>query len=128
MELDLNKLAGGSLRRRAEAAVEEVLENMLDPNIPAEGKRSVTIKLTLSQTSDRSNLTMDISVVKKLVDEHAIRTNLYAARDLESGQIVAEEYGQQVRGQMDFKAVEAAQETGKNEEKSVVDFRKKRSS
>ncbi len=130
MNFDLSKIAGGKLQIKADEAIQRVLENMLDPNIPALGKRSVGIKMTFTQNEERNNVTVDIAVSEKLLGSSPIRTNMYIAEDLDSGEIQAEEYGPQVRGQLRISDKEGNIQTVNEhgvpmEETKVFDFKKK---
>ena len=118
---------------------------MLDPNTPWKNKRKISVEVTLTQNEERSDTSVDVSVVTKLAPVKLIETRMTIGRDLRTGEIYAEEYGKQVRGQMslddimpqtqpnesqetsqviDGKAVDT--ETGEilEESNNVVDFRK----
>ena len=51
--MDLTKIANGALVEKAQAAIEQVVQNMTDVNTPYKTKRSVTIKMTFAQDEER---------------------------------------------------------------------------
>lgn len=99
-KLDLAEIAGGALQEKAQAAIEEVAQNMQDPNTPWKNKREVVIKLAFTQNEDRDNATCEISVSKKLAQVKPITTNFAIGQDLKDGGIYMEEYGKYIKGQM----------------------------
>lgn len=144
-KVNLEEFAGGALREKFNDAFEKIVSNMLDPNTPWKNKRKISVEITLTQNEDRSDTSVDVSVLTKLAPVKPIETRMTIGRDLRTGKIYAEEYGKQVRGQMslgdivppiqqnenqaasqviDGKAVDP--ETGEilEESNNVVDFRK----
>lgn len=99
-KLDLAEIAGGALQEKAQAAIEEVAQNMQDPNTPWKNKREVVIKLAFTQNEDRDNATCEISVSKKLAQVKPITTNFAMGQDLKDGGIYMEEYGKYIKGQI----------------------------
>lgn len=126
-KVNLETFAGGALQEKFDAAMEQVLANMLDPNTPWKNKREITVKVTFEQNEDRDDTTVDVSVVPKLAAAKSIGTRMAIGKDIKTGELYAEEYGNQVRGQMSIedyqkqeeKSASAKEETGEN----VVDFR-----
>lgn len=134
----MEELAGGAFQENVQKAVEKVVANLLDPNTPWKNKRAVTAKITFTQNEDRDDCSCDISVETKLAAVKPMETKFAIGKDLKSGEVYAQEYGRQIRGQLtlddiqpksiivDGKTVNS--ETGeiteepKNTE-SVVDFR-----
>lgn len=133
-KVKLNELTGGALQEKFDQALNTVISNMQDPNTPWKNKRAITIKLTFEQTEERDDTTVNISVETKTAPVKPIATRMAIGMDLATGEVYAQEYGSQVRGQMEFtpspanpshlmidgRAVD--QETGEIKG-SVVDFR-----
>ena len=69
--IDLAELAGGALQEKSQKALQDVFENMQDPNTPWKNKREVVIKLKFTQNEDRDDATCEISVEKKLAQPKA---------------------------------------------------------
>lgn len=99
-KVNLETFAGGALQEKFDIAMEQVLANMLDPNTPWKNKREITVKVTFEQNEDRDDTTVDVSVVPKLVASKSIGTRMAIGKNIKSGELYAEEYGNQVRGQM----------------------------
>lgn len=143
-KVELQNLVGGQLQEKFERAFESVIENLQDPNTSFKVnlyKRGITIKLSFTQNENRDDVSVSAQVVEKLAPQQDMNTKFYIGKDLRTGEVYAEEYGKQIRGQMslnlnDSKADKQAEvvdgtvvdtETGeilsgKNE--NVVDFRK----
>lgn len=98
--VELQEFAGGALQENFQKAFEQVIQNMQDPNTPWKVKRSITVKISLSQNEERDDSTCEISVEKKLAPTKPIATKFAIGKDLKTGEVFAEEYGKQVRGQM----------------------------
>lgn len=129
-KVNLETFAGGALQEKFDAAMEQVLTNMLDPNTPWKNKREITVKVTFEQNEDRCDTTVDVSVVPKLAAAKSIGTRMAIGKNIKTGELYAEEYGNQIRGQMSLDDYEKHQETDPSveeetgaAEKTVVDFR-----
>lgn len=136
-KVNLETFAGGALQEKFDDAFEKVLVNMMDPNTPWKNKRKITVEVTLEQNEDRDDTTVNVSVVPKLAPVKPIGTRMAIGKNLKTGEVFAEEYGSQCRGQMsmddyqkqiggevevDGKTVDT--DTGEiKEENNVVDFR-----
>lgn len=115
-----------------------MIANLRDPNTPYKNKRSITIKMTFEQNEERDDVKVGVDVSEKLSPQSPMNTNFYIGTDLATGEVVAEEYGKQIRGQMKMDDYAPQQEingkvvetdTGEiveDEKKTetVVDFRK----
>lgn len=112
--IELKDIAGGALQEKAQAAIEEVIKNMQDPNTPWKNKREVLIKLKFIQNEDRDDSTCEISVEKKLAQSKPIETKFALGKDLETGEVIAEEYGKQIRGQMSLEDYRTEQVIGED--------------
>lgn len=127
-KVNLETFAGGALQEKFDAAMEQVLENMLDPNTPWKNKRSITVNVTFEQNEDRDDTTVDVSVVPKLAAAKSIGTRMAIGKDIKTGRLYAEEYGSQIRGQISLDDLQEAdkEDTSGNPsgtDKTVVDFR-----
>lgn len=129
-KVNLETFAGGALQEKFDAAMEQVLTNMLDPNTPWKNKREIAVKVTFEQNEDRNDTTVDVSVVPKLAAAKSVGTRMAIGKNIKTGELYAEEYGNQVRGQVSLNDYEKQQETEPSveeetgaAEKTVVDFR-----
>ncbi len=98
--LSLKGIAGGALQEKVNVAVQSILDNMQDPNTPWKVKRKIFITLSFSQNEDRDDAEVEMSVSTKPAPVSPITTRMAIGRDLRSGEIYAEEYGKQIKGQM----------------------------
>lgn len=134
--VELGEVLGGELQAKFNKSLNRVIENLLDPNTSFKQKRKINISLVFEQNEERDDVTADIDVTEKLAPQTGLRTHFAIGKDLKTGEVVAEEYGKQVRGQFKFNDVAPAvgvgeipvdQSTGEvieNKNNSVVDFRK----
>lgn len=130
MKIDLKDMVGGALQQKFQHSFDRVLENLQDVNTPYKDKREITITMKFVQNEARDNVLCDIAVKEKLAMQGGLTTQFAMGKDLTTGEIVAEEYGKQLKGQLstdDIKAFENIAkvdlETGEVME-DVVDIRK----
>lgn len=122
-KVNLEEFAGGALQEKFDVAMDQVLQNLMDCNTPWKNKRSITVKVTFEQNEDRDDVSVDVAVESKLAPVKPIGTRMAIGKNLLTGETFAEEYGNQVRGQMSMDDYQE-QGSGKEEaEKTVVDFR-----
>ncbi|MCM1191995.1 MAG: hypothetical protein NC123_18265 [Butyrivibrio sp.] len=98
--LKLEEVAGGALQEKANVAMQKVIDNMQDPNTPWKPKRKITIELSFTQTEDRDDAAVEVSVNTKLAPVSPVVTRMSIGKDLSTGEPYVYEYGKQVRGQM----------------------------
>lgn len=80
-----------------------------------------------AQNEARDNVIASIKVTEKLASQGELMTQFAVGKDLRSGKVIAEEYGNQLRGQLEIGSAAPSEkidpETGEIIE-SVLDFRK----
>ena len=135
-KVELKDLVGGALQEKFSKAFEKVIENLQDQNTSFKAKRAITIKLDFAQNEARDDVKVLVSVVEKLAPQGEMQTAFYMGKDLKTGDVFAEEYGKQVKGQMSIddypktKVIDGNEvdtETGEVKDyqsNKVVDFRK----
>ena len=135
-KVELQSIVGGQLQEKFKHAFEKVIENLQDPNTSYKFKRGINIKLDFVQTEARDNVAVSVLVTEKLAPQQDMNTMFYIGKDLRTGELYAEEYGKQVRGQMsldDYQTEPATEEKTVDEEtgeilnddqSKVVDLRK----
>lgn len=111
-KVELGDLIGGALQEKFSKAFERVVENLQDQNTPYKAKRGITIKLVFNQNETRDDVQVDIDVAEKLAPQSGMRTSFSIGKDLKTGEVYAEEYGKQVRGQFKIPEVQPATEFG----------------
>lgn len=109
--LSLATFCGGAVQEKVNEVAKQVFKNLQDPNTPWKNKRSITITISFSQNMDRDDLSVDIQVSSKLAPVSPIETRMAIGKDLRTGEVYAEEYGKQIRGQMNLLDYENQAET-----------------
>ena len=104
-KVNLSELANGTVQEQFDVAFRRVAENLQNPNTPYKDKRSVTIKLTFTQNELRDDVKCEAKVTEKLSPQTPMETSFYIGKDLSSGELYAEEYGKQLRGQVEMDTV-----------------------
>ena len=126
----LQNLVGGQLQEKIDHAFEKVLENLQDPNTSFKVKRGITIKLDFVQNEKRDDVVVTVDVTQKLAPQEGMKTSFSIGKDLETGEIYAEEYGKQIKGQMnifdiiDPETGEVIEQNQNIDSNKVVDLRK----
>lgn len=131
--VELKEMVGGALQEQFGKSFEKVVENLQNPNTPYKNSREITIKMKFTQNEQRDDVKCAIQVSEKLAPQAPMETRFAVGKDLATGQMYAEEYGKQIRGQMsvnDYKTeeqVEVDTETGeimdKKQGAQIIDFR-----
>lgn len=130
MKIDLKDMVGGALQQKFQNSFDRVMENLQDVNTPYKDKREITITMKFVQNEARDNVLCDIAVKEKLAMQGGLTTQFAMGKDLTTGEIVAEEYGKQLKGQLSMDDTKAAEnmakvdlETGEAME-DVIDIRR----
>jgi hypothetical protein len=110
-KVELQSLVGGALQEKFGKAFERVIENLQDQNTSFKVKRGITIKLTFDQNEDRDDVSVSVDVSEKLAPQSGMKTSFMIGKDLKTGEVYAEEYGKQIKGQMSLKDYEVAPAT-----------------
>lgn len=107
-KIELRELVGGALHEQFNKAFERVIENLQNPNTPYKTTREITIKLKFQQNEFRDDVKCGISVTEKLAAQSPMETGFAIGKDLRTGELFAEEYGKQIRGQLSIDDVQQA--------------------
>ena len=124
-KIDLKEMVGGALNEKFQHSFKRVMENMQDVNTPYKDKREINIKMVFVQNEARDNIMAKSEFKEKLAAQAAMTTQFDVGKDLRTGEIYAEEYGKQLKGQiaMDQEEPEPIVDVETGE---IVDFRKAR--
>lgn len=133
--VELGELIGGALQEKFSNSFERVIENLQDQNTPFKDKRKIKIELVFEQNEARDDVSVKIDISEKLAAQSGMKTSFSIGKDLRTGELFAEEYGKQLKGQYVMNSVQQAKgvgevpvdpATGEVLEKTdnVVDFRK----
>lgn len=103
------EMSMGAIMERVDYEMGRVLENILDPNTKATGKRKINIILELVPSADRKTITVSSTAKSTLVSTDPVITGLYVTTAPSTGELVAYEMVPQVPGQMDINGNEQEQ-------------------
>lgn len=104
------QMARGAFLERADYEMEKVIDNILDPNTKATGKRKINLTLELVPDEDRSRIHVSVTAKSVLIPTNPVTTSLFITSN-QDGEMVVAEMVPQVPGQMNFNGEE--QETPK---------------
>nr|DAP09971.1 MAG TPA: hypothetical protein [Caudoviricetes sp.] len=96
--INLETLAEGGLTEKVNMALQEVLNNITDPNTDYKVKRKLTIDITFISQEDRDLALLDIQTKTKLAPPKSIGTKIVIGTDGKGG-VMASEFGKQIPGQ-----------------------------
>lgn len=128
-KVELKELASGALQEQFGKSFEKVIENLQNPNTPYKNAREIVIKMKFTQNEQRDDVKCGISVTEKLAAQAPTETAFAIGKDLKTGELYAEEYGRQVKGQTTFDDMDVDPNTGEviteqTKKAEVIDLRK----
>lgn len=112
-KVELGAMIGGALQEKFNKSFEKVIENLQDQNTPFKDKRKIKIELVFEQNETRDDVSVKIDITEKLAAQSGMKTSFSIGKDLRTGEIFAEEYGKQLKGQYVMNSVQ--QNTGVGE-------------
>ncbi|MCG6841498.1 hypothetical protein K5I20_09310 [Fusobacterium nucleatum] len=111
-------MCNGEAKEKIENGFMEIFKNIQDPNTPATSTRSLTVKVTLKPGKNRSYVNTQIQVIPKLASVLPSETDIIVEKDFRTGEVNANEYGNQLPGQVKLGDLES-KETSVTEETEV---------
>ena len=135
INFDISEIADGGVQVKLTRALQQVAQNVMDPNTDPKKKRSVTLKINVTPDKKRNAASITAEVKTNLAPEEGVETTMLLGRDGQ-GQVHVNELKSGVPGQtyIDAETGELKTDTGKpvaevekEEAKKVVDLRKKES-
>lgn len=93
------EMSMGSILERVDYEMGKVIDNILDPNTKATGKRKITVSLELIPSADRKTITVQSTAKSALVPTDPITTSLFITTQPSTGEMVVAEMTPQVPGQ-----------------------------
>lgn len=106
----LKDIVGGALQEQFSKSFEKIIENLQNPNTPYKNSREITIKLKFTQNEMRDDVKCAVQVSEKLAPQTPMETAFAIGKDLKTGELYAEEYGKQIKGQMSFDDIQKEQQ------------------
>lgn len=108
--IELKDIVGGALQEQFSKSFEKIIENLQNPNTPYKNSREIQIKLKFTQNEKRDDVKCTVQVSEKLAPQTPMETSFAIGKDLKSGELYAEEYGKQIKGQMSFDDIQEEQQ------------------
>lgn len=87
--VSLESISGGAAVERFGLLLQDVLNNIIDPNTDAKKTRSINLKFSVKPDETREFCSVEISSEAKLAPISPIKTQLFIGRDTRSGSGVA---------------------------------------
>ena len=97
-KISLDKFAGGAFSERANSAIQQVLENIKDPNTDHKIKRKVILELTFITGESREMTDVNVVAKTKLAPQRPISSIILIDRNI-NGDVLGSEFKKQIEGQ-----------------------------
>lgn len=110
--VNLNNLAGGAIQEAINFGLNEVFENILDPNTEAEKARKLTIVIDIKPDETRQILKTKITCKPTLIPANSITTQMLLGR--EGDKIIANELTKTNPNQVSFDDLEKEEDNKTN--------------
>ena len=132
INFELSKIAEGGVQVKLNRALQQVADNILNPNTEAKKKRKVTITLTIVPNDKRDAADTLVEVKTSLVPETGVPSTMLLGRDIK-GEVHINELKSGIKGQeyIDPDTGEVKTDTGESVDEienknKVVDLQDKR--
>lgn len=99
IDINILKLAQGSVQEKLDREFEKVFENIQDPNVKATAKRTITLKIDLVPDDVRQVVKTNVTATSKLAPTDPVTTTILTGKDLTTNKIEARELQSGVPGQ-----------------------------
>jgi hypothetical protein len=117
--LSFQNLGGGAAEEKFNDVLDEVLENILDPNTRAETVREITMKIKIKPSEKRDSADVIISCDPKLAPQKVFPTKIFLGRGVtghpEAHEITASQYDLFPKAKENVTSMAAAGATGKEQ-------------
>lgn len=97
-QISLSTVANGAIEERINIALQEIVNNIVDPNTDYKKKRKLSITMTFTPREDRDFTSVAFDVKPTLAPQKTVETGLLIDFD-GNGEAVAAEYRKQAPGQ-----------------------------
>ncbi len=119
----LDDLMNGAAVQRFNRCLQEVLQNIFDPNTDAKKTRKITMTLTIKPDKDRNSAKFYLDVRAGLAPVEPYEVNALLSRD-DRGNVSATEFGNQIPGQISTDDLDQQQPEAPNITPFVIGGRK----
>lgn len=100
------EMAHGGFLKQVDSEMAKVIDNILDPNTKATGKRRITVTMELIPDDLRRHIAVIFATKLTLVTANPLTTSLYVSGDSETGEVCVLEMVPQIPGQMELNGTE----------------------
>jgi len=100
------EMARGGFLEQVDYEIAKVIDNILDPNTKATGKRKITVTLELVPDDSRRQIAVSFVTKLALVPANPLTTSLYVIGDNDTGEMCVVENVPQIPGQMALNGAE----------------------
>lgn len=98
--VDLEKFANGAFSAQVNRAIEEVTENIQNPNTDAGATRKITVTIAFKPNAERNFVATGVQTKTTLAPALGAVTAFSMGKNLQTGEVEAIEMGNQIQGQM----------------------------
>lgn len=109
--INLETFANGAFTAQVNRALEEVTENVQDPNTEAGATRKINVTIAFKPNQERNFVATAVQVKTALAPALGAVTAISMGKDLKTGEVQAVEIGNQIPGQMSMGMEEPEMET-----------------
>lgn len=95
------QMAMGAIQERVDYEMSRIIDNIVDLNTKATGKRTLTVKIDLIPADDRKTIAVSATAKSTLQATNPVATSLYVTNDY-NGELAVVEMVPQIPGQMNF--------------------------
>lgn len=107
--ISLDKFASGALTEKVNKALDEVAENIYNPNTDVKAQRKIIIEISMKCADEERNLVgVEIKAKTKLAPLKSSTTKILIDKDHVNGNILATEFRTQIPGQNYFVVEESS--------------------
>lgn len=103
------EMACGAFLEQVDYEMAKVIDNILDPNTKATGKRKITVTMELVPDDSRAKIAVSFATKLTLVATNPLTTSLYVMGASDTGEMCVVEMVPQVPGQMALDGTEQEQ-------------------
>lgn len=107
---DLERFAGGKLSAQINKALQDVTENILDPNTDETKVRKITVTISMKANKNRDYVATAVETKTTLAPTLGAVTALCVGKDLRTGEVDCVEIGSQIPGQLSLDLTEPEEE------------------
>lgn len=100
------EMARGAFLEQVDYEMAKVIDNILDPNTKATGKRKITVTVELAPDDSRAKIAVSFSTKLALVPTNPLTTSLYVLGDSGTGEMCVVEMVPQIPGQIALNGTE----------------------